>query len=113
MALGDVEYEVRKIVEPSGEIHWTDLYVPHTEGYRRMWNTGYPVLNQEQIDEAAEFIKTRNLTSYVDRWSEYPKETDRVLPFRAFPSIELNRRCEVVARIQIAKRLGHSEATHG
>lgn len=95
--LGDGHY---RVIEPTGEIHYTLPDRPLDEGYRLYQGLPCELLTQEQID--------KTLLPYfeVENYSEYPDETMTLMPTLR---LSLSRVgcvvAERVARIRIAQHL--------
>ena len=88
-----------KIIEETGEIHYTEIERPMDEGYRLFRGVAFPILTQSEIDTT--HLPFFNINSY----SEYPSENDTLIHPRSCGSYLGHMVAERVARIKIAQHL--------
>ncbi len=92
-----------KIIEATGETHYTDPDRPLPQGYRLYGYRPYALLTPEQITEAMKYLPWCQFD--LDAYTEYPSENAQILPYFMFPSSEAHRRSEIAARIMISANL--------
>jgi hypothetical protein len=89
-----------KIIEATGEIHFTEIEKPVDSGYRLFHYMPCALLTADDIENT--------LLPYfdVEAFTEYPSESDTIMPgLMMSHSLQGRILCERVARVHIAKNL--------